>query len=225
LIAFYYDWNGLAAESEFRQAFDKNANYAIAHSWNGETLAALGRFPEAISEAKLAQENDPLSMSINTNAGWTLFLAGRPGEAVEALKKIIEIDPSFPRAHFRLGSAYENGGMYGEAIAELQKAVQLSAGDPYYEGALGHAYAVSGNVRAARRMLALLQSRSRRRYIPAYAIALIYAGLGEKDNAFTWLGKAYDDRSTSLAYLKVDPVLNNLRSDPRFIGLVQRIAF
>jgi TolB-like protein/DNA-binding winged helix-turn-helix (wHTH) protein/Flp pilus assembly protein TadD len=225
LIAFYYDWNGLAAESEFRQAFDKNANYAIAHSWNGENLAALGRFPEAISEARLAQENDPLSMSINTNAGWTLFLAGRHGEAMEALKKIIEIDPSFPRAHFRLGSAYENGGRYGEAIAELQKAVQLSAGDPYYEGALGHTYAVSGNVRAARRMLALLKSRSRQQYIPAYAIALIYAGLGEKEKAFTWLGKAYDDRSTSLAYLKVDPVLNSLRSDPRFVALVQRIAF
>ncbi len=224
-IAFYYDWNGLVAENEFRQAFDNNANYAIAHSWNGENLAAMGRFPEAISEAKLAQENDPLSMSINTNAGWTLFLAGRHGEAMEALKKIIEIDPSFPRAHFRLGSAYENRGMYGEAIAELQKAVQLSAGDPYYEGALGHAYAVSGNVSAARRMLDLLKSRSRRQYIPAYAIALIYAGLGEKDNAFLWLGKAYDDRSTSLAYLKVDPVLNSLRSDPRFVGLVQRIAF
>jgi len=144
---------------------------------------------------------------------------------MEALKKIIEIDPSFPRAHFRLGSAYENRGMYGEAIAELQKAVQLSAGDPYYESALGHAYAVSGNVKAARRMLALLKSRSRRRYIPAYAIALIYAGLGDKDNAFIWLGKAYDDRSTSLAYLKVDPILNSLRSDPRFVGLVQRIAF
>src|SRR5258707_2544836 len=224
-IAFYYDWNGLVAENEFRQAFDNNANYAIAHSWNGENLAAMGRFPEAISEAKLAQENDPLSMSINTNAGWTLFLAGRHGEAMEALKKIIEIDPSFPRALFRLGSAYENRGMYGEAIAELQKAVQLSAGDPYYEGALGHAYAVSGNVSAARRMLDLLKSRSRRQYIPAYAIALIYAGLGEKDNAFLWLGKAYDDRSTSLAYLKVDPVLNSLRSDPRFVGLVQRIAF
>ena len=225
LIAFYYDWNGLAAESEFRQAFDKNANYAIAHSWSGENLAALGRFPEAISEAKLAQENDPLSMSINTNAGWTLFLAGRHGEAMEALKKIIEIDPSFPRAHFRLGSAYENGGMYGEAIAELQKAVQLSAGDPYYEGALGHAYAVSGNARAARRMLVVLKSRSRQQYIPAYAIALIYAGLGEKDKAFSWLGKAYEDRSTSLAYLKVDPVLNSLRADPRFVALVQRIAF
>jgi DNA-binding winged helix-turn-helix (wHTH) protein/TolB-like protein/tetratricopeptide (TPR) repeat protein len=224
-IAFYYDWDGRAVESEFRQAFDKNPNYAIGHSWNGEALAAMGRFPEAIHEAKLAQENDPLSMSINTNAGWTLFLAGHHGEAMAALKKIIEIDPSFPRAHFRLGSAYADRGMYGEAIAELQKAVQFSAGDPYYEGALGHAYAVSGNVGAARRMLALLKSSSKRRYIPAYAIALIYAGLGEKDNAFIWLGKACEDRSTSLAYVKVDPILNSLRSDPRFVGLVQRIAF
>src|ERR1700676_1387345 len=224
-IAFYYDWDGRAVESEFRQAFDKNPNYAIGHSWNGEALAAMGRFPEAIHEAKLAQENDPLSMSINTNAGWTLFLAGHHGEAMAALKKIIEIDPSFPRAHFRLGSAYADRGMYGEAIAELQKAVQFSAGDPYYEGALGHAYAVSGNVSAARRMLALLKSSSKRRYIPAYAIALIYAGLGEKDSAFIWLGKACEDRSTSLAYVKVDPILNSLRSDPRFVGLVQRIAF
>ncbi len=223
-IAFYYDWDGVAVESEFRQAFDKNTNYAIGHSWHGEALAAMGRFPEAISEAKLAQENDPLSMSINTNAGWTLFLAGRHAEAMEALKKIIEIDPNFPRAHFRLGSAYEDGGMHADAIAELQKAVQLSAGDPYYEGALGHAYAVSGNVSAARRMLVVLKSRSTKRYIPAYAIALIYAGLGEKDNAFLWLEKACEDRSTSLAYLKVDPVLNSLRSDPRFSALVQRIA-
>ena len=115
--------------------------------------------------------------------------------------------------------------MYREAIAELQKAVQLSAGDPYYEGALGHAYAVSGNVSAARRMLALLKSSSRQRYIPAYAIALIYAGLAEKDNAFFWLEKAREDRSTSLAYLKVDPVLNSLRSHPRFAGLLQNIAF
>ena len=224
-VAFYYDWDGRTVDSEFRQAFDKNANYAIGHSWNGEALAAMGRFPEAIHEAKLAQENDPLSMSINTNAGWTLFLAGHKSEAMEALKKIIEIDPNFPRAHFRLGSAYEDRSMYPEAIAELQKAVQLSAGDPYYEGALGHAYAVSGNVSAARRMLALLKSSSRQRYIPAYAIALIYAGLAEKDNAFFWLEKAREDRSTSLAYLKVDPVLNSLRSHPRFAGLLQNIAF
>jgi TolB-like protein/DNA-binding winged helix-turn-helix (wHTH) protein/lipoprotein NlpI len=224
-VAFYYDWDGRTVDSEFRQAFDKNANYAIGHSWNGEALAAMGRFPEAIHEAKLAQENDPLSMSINTNAGWTLFLAGHKSEAMEALKKIIEIDPNFPRAHFRLGSAYEDRGMYREALAELQKAVQLSAGDPYYEGALGHAYAVSGNVSAARRMLALLKSSSRQRYIPAYAIALIYAGLAEKDNAFFWLEKAREDRSTSLAYLKVDPVLNSLRSHPRFAGLLQNIAF
>jgi Flp pilus assembly protein TadD len=114
--------------------------------------------------------------------------------------------------------------MHADAIAELQKAVQLSGGDPYYEGALGHAYAISGNVSAARRMLAVLKSRSTERYIPAYAIALIYAGLGEKDNAFLWLEKACEDRSTSLAYLKVDPVLNSLRSDPRFSALVQRIA-
>jgi DNA-binding winged helix-turn-helix (wHTH) protein/TolB-like protein/Flp pilus assembly protein TadD len=224
-IYFYYNWNGPAAEKEFRRAFDSNPNYAMAHSWNGENLAAMGRFSEAIAEARQAQEDDPLSLIIGSNAGYTLCLAGQYDLAIQTLTKAIEIDPNFPRTHFRLGCAYEQKAMYEQAISELQKAVRLSGGDPYYEGSLGHAYAASGNSLEARKILELLQKRSRLKYVPAYAIALIYAGLEEKDHALDWLERAYDDRSTSMAFLKVNPLLNNLHSNPRFVALSQRLAF
>lgn len=225
LIYFYYDWNGLAAESEFRKAFAENANYAMAHSWNGENLAAMGRFSEAVQEAGLAQEDDPLSLIINTNAGWTQFLAGHPDQAIETLKKAIEIDPTFPRTHFRLGSVYAQMGQYDRAIAELQKAVQLSDGNAYYEGSLGQAYAASGNMGGARKILDLLEKRNRSEHVPAYAIAVVYAGLGEKEQAFASLRKAVEDRSASMVFLKMDPALSNLHSDPRFGELTRRLAF
>jgi DNA-binding winged helix-turn-helix (wHTH) protein/TolB-like protein/Tfp pilus assembly protein PilF len=225
LIYFYYDWNGLAAENEFRKAFDGNANYAMAHSWNGENLVAMGRFPEALQEASFAQEDDPLSLIINTNAGWTQFLAGHRDQAIETLKKAIEIDPTFPRAHFRLGSVYEQMGMYDKAIAELQKAVQLSDGNSYYEGSLGHSYAVSGDIAGAHKVLDLLQKRNGKEHVPAYAIAAVYAGLGETEPAFASLKNAFEDRSASMVFLKMDPAFATLHSDPRFAQLTQRLSF
>ena len=197
----------------------------MAHSWYGETLAAMGQYQEAIAETQHALEDDPLSLIIGSNAGWTLCLAGKYDQGIEILKKTIEIDPGFPRAHFRLGRAYEQKQMYQEAIAELQEAVALSGGDPNYEGSLGHVYAVSNNANEARKVLLDLEDRRRGQYVPAYAIALIYAGLRDQDRAFNWLEKAYEDRSNSMAYLGADPELSALHSDPRFMQLSQRISF
>jgi tetratricopeptide (TPR) repeat protein len=104
LIDFYYDWNGPAAQNEFQRAFDVNPNYAMAHSWNAENLAAMGRFPEALVEARRAVEEDPLSLIVNSNAGWTFCLAGQYEEAIQTLSRAIDIDPNFPRTHFRLGN-------------------------------------------------------------------------------------------------------------------------
>src|ERR1700722_989696 len=146
-IHFYYDWNTTEAGTEFRRALADNPNYAMAHSWYGETLAAMGQYQEAIAETQHALEDDPLSLIIGSNAGWTLCLAGKYDQGIEILKKTIEIDPGFPRAHFRLGRAYEQKQMYQEAIAELLEAVALSGGDPNYEGSLGHVYAVSNNAK------------------------------------------------------------------------------
>jgi tetratricopeptide (TPR) repeat protein len=185
----------------------------------------MGRFPEALREASFAQEDDPLSLIINTNAGWTQFLAGHRDQAIETLKKAVEIDPTFPRAHFRLGSVYEQMGMYDKAIAELQKAVQLSDGNSYYEGSLGHSYAVSGDVGGAYKVLDLLQKRNGREHVPAYAIAAVYAGLGEAEPAFASLAKAFEDRSASMVFLKMDPAFATLHSDPRFAELTQRLSF
>ncbi len=224
-IHFYFDWNSSDAISEFRRALADNPNYAMAHSWYGENLAALGRFQEAAAEAQIALEDDPLSLIIGSNAGWTLSLAGKGDQAIEILKKAIEIDPSFPRTHYRLGRAYEQKKLYSMAISELQQAVNLSGGDSCYKGSLGHAYAVSGKADQARQVLQDLESRTRLAYTPAYAIALIYAGLGENDHSIKWLQRAFDDRSTSIAFLKLDPELTGLHGDPRFHRLLERFSF
>jgi tetratricopeptide (TPR) repeat protein len=224
-VYFYYDWNGLAAEKEFRRALDSNPNYAMAHSWNGQDLATMDRMSEALSETELAQRDDPLSLIVSSNAGLIFLLAGRYEQAIETLNKALEIDPTFPRAHFRLGNVYERKGMLEKAISEFEQAVRLSGGDSSYQGALGHAYASAGNAEQATKILNLLITRSHRQYVPAYAIALIYAGLKEKDQAFEWLDNAYNDRSASMALLKVDPALNNLHSDPRFTELARRVRF
>jgi DNA-binding winged helix-turn-helix (wHTH) protein/TolB-like protein len=224
-IHFYYDWNGADAANEFRRALADNPNYAMAHSWYGESLAAGAHYPEAISESQRALEDDPLSLIIGSNAGWTLCLAGKHDQGIETLKKTIEIDPNFPRTHYRLGRAYEQSQLYDKAISELEQAVSLSGGDPYYKGSLGHAYAMANQPAQAGLVLQDLEVRGRQQYVPAYAIALIYAGLGENDRAFDWLQKAYADRSTSMAYFNVDPELSSLHSDPRFQRLSQRINF
>jgi DNA-binding winged helix-turn-helix (wHTH) protein/TolB-like protein/tetratricopeptide (TPR) repeat protein len=224
-VYFYYDWNGLAAEKEFRRALDSNPNYAMGHSWNGQDLATMDRLPEALAETELAQQDDPLSLIVSSNAGLIFLVAGRYEQAIDTLNKALEIDPTFPRAHFRLGNVYEKKGMPEKAVSEFEEAVRLSGGDSSYQGALGHAYAVAGNAQRARKILDLLKKRSRRQYVPPYAIALIYAGLREKDEAFAWLEKAYNDRSASMALLKVDPALNNLHSDARFTELTRRIEF
>ena len=222
-IHFYYDWDAADAANEFRRALADNPNYAMAHSWYGEALAAMGRYPEAVAEAHRALEDDPLSLIVGSNAGWTLCLAGNEDQGIQILKKTIEIDPGFPRTHFRLGRAYEQKQMYELAISELEKAVSLSGGDPYYKGSLGHVYAMSKNAIQARKVLQDLRDRSRRQYIPAYAIALVYAGLGDNDPAIRWLEKAYEDRSTAMVFLESDPELSSLRSDPRFELLSQHI--
>jgi DNA-binding winged helix-turn-helix (wHTH) protein/TolB-like protein/Tfp pilus assembly protein PilF len=229
-VGLYYDWDGLAAENEFRRALRNNPNYAMAHTWYAEDLAAMGRFTEASAEAKRAQESDPVSLTVGAASGLVSYLAGQNDEAIASCKKAIEIDPSYPRLHFRLGNAYREKGMYQPALAEFVKAVQLAGGgdrygDQYYEAAVGAAYAALGNTSEARKVLNSLIRRSKDRYVPAYGIALIYVGLGERDHVFEWLQRAYDERSTSMAYLKVDPAWNGFRSDPRFAAIAQSIRF
>jgi DNA-binding winged helix-turn-helix (wHTH) protein/TolB-like protein/Tfp pilus assembly protein PilF len=224
-IHFYYDWNGVEATREFQRSLEENPNYATAHSWYSVSLAAKGMFAEAETQARLAMEDDPLSPSVGSNAGWAVSLSGNPDKAIAILKKAIEIDPNFARARLRLGRAYEQKQMYDMAIAELEQAVKISGGEPCYVGSLGHAYAMAGQPERAKQLLHDLESRTRQRYIPSYAIALIYSGLGDNDQAIKWLEKAYEDRSTGMAFLRTDPELSGLHFDPRFEELSRRISF
>jgi DNA-binding winged helix-turn-helix (wHTH) protein/TolB-like protein/Tfp pilus assembly protein PilF len=225
LIFFYYDWDGPAAENEFRRAIDFNPNCAMAHSWSGETLAAMGRFHEAVEESQNALKDDPLSLIVNSNAAWTFFLAGQTNQAIETLQKAIELDPNFPRTHFRLGIIYEALGRTHDAIEEFRVAAQSSNENAYYEASLAEAYGELGDSKDATRILQLLKSRAQTEYVPAFSFALVYAGLHDKQAAFQWLRKASLDHSTSMAFAKVDPSLASLRSDQRFANAAQNLRF
>jgi DNA-binding winged helix-turn-helix (wHTH) protein/TolB-like protein/Tfp pilus assembly protein PilF len=229
-VKLFYDFDGIAAENEFKRALQNNPDYALAHIWYSVDLAAMGRNNEALVEARRAAVADPLSLTINTDIGLAFYLAGSNDDAIDAIKKAIDIDPDFARAHFRLGNAYLQKKMSQQALAEYQNALRLSKrsgfdGDQYYECAIGEAYAISGNTREARNVLDRLIRRSKSHYVPAYGIALIYARLGERDAMFDWMKRAYEEHSTSMAYLKVDPAFNAFHSDPRFVAVSQSLRF
>ena len=226
-IKFRWDRDRVEAEREFQLAIKHKPNYAPAHQWYSSFLVAVERFDEAVAEAKRTSELEPLSFTASSHLGWILYLSGRTEEAIAQCTKILSLDPnSFPARRY-LGLAYEQKGMYPQAIAEFQKGVKLS-GSPLILALLGHAYAASGKTAEARKVLSDLQDLSEsqatenRRYVSPYTVAAIYAGLGEKDQAFKWLERAYEERDVWLMNLKVDPVFAKLRSDKRFQDLLAR---
>jgi serine/threonine-protein kinase len=225
-VRILYDWNWLDAEREFKRAIEVNPGYATAHQRYSLLLTVMGQMDEAIAEIKRAQELDPLSLIINTDVGLIFYIARQYDQAIEQCRNVIEMDPNFGVAHFALGLAYEQKGVHDEAISELQKAITASGGITVMTGALGHTYAVSDKKDKAQKILDELKKLSKRRYVSPYSIATIYIGLGEKDQAFEWLQKAYDDRSVWLIHLhvKVDPRLDSLRSDPRFTELLKKMG-
>lgn len=221
---FFYDRNFPESEREFQRAIELNPNYATAHHWYGVTyLARMERFDEAIAELKRAQELDPLSLIINADFGNTYIQAHQYDKAIEQLLKTVEMDQSFYFAHWQLGTAYEMKGDFQNAIAEYQKARQLND-DPWVLALLGHVYAATGRRDEALKILDQLKQTSRQRFVYAYGFALVYAGLGEKDQAFQWFEKSYQDREPRITRIKVDPLLDNLHSDPRFADLVRRVG-
>jgi DNA-binding winged helix-turn-helix (wHTH) protein/TolB-like protein len=226
-IKFRWDRDRVEAEREFQLAIKHKPNYAPAHQWYSSYLVAVERFDEAVAEAKRTSELEPLSFTASSHLGWILYLSGRTDEAIAQCTKILSLDPnSFPARRY-LGLAYEQKGMYPQAITEFQKGVKLS-GSPLILALLGHAYAASGKSAEARKVLSDLQDLSEsqavetRRYVSPYTIAAIYTGLGEKDQAFKWLERAYEERDVWLMNLKVDPVFAKLRSDKRFQDLLAR---
>jgi TolB-like protein/DNA-binding winged helix-turn-helix (wHTH) protein/lipoprotein NlpI len=220
-VAYEWDWSG--AETAFQHAIALNPRYAHAHFWYGNLLTAMGRREAAIAELKGAQDLDPLSLWVNYTLALTLYYAGQYDRAIEQARQVIEMDPNFWGAHHDLGRAYEQKGMYEEAVIEFQKAINISK-IPRAISSLGHAYAASGRRKEAHKLIHELKELSQQQYVSPYFIATIYAGLGDKDQAFEWLSKAYVGRARHLMWLKADPRFGSLHSDPRFADRLRRIG-
>ena len=225
LAIWLYDFDSAQAIREFQRAIELNPNYAIAHQQYGNnTLAALGRFDDAIVEGKRAVELDPLSLVINTDLGSDYYYARRYDEAIAQLRKTLEMDPGFYIAHLVLGQVLDAKGARDAAIVECQKARALND-DPSVLGVLGRAYGLSGNKMEAEKILDQLKKLSQERYVSAYSFALIYLGLGDKEEALRWLEQSYQDRAGSdIGFIRVDPLLDPLRGDPRFEALAEKIV-
>jgi len=224
LVRFWYEWNWGEAEREFQRATELRPNYADVHNWYAAYLNVMGRFREAAAEQKLAEDLDPLSLTIAMNAADPYYFARRCGPAIESLQVVLRREPRFPAAHFNLGRAYAQNGMYDAAIVAFESAAQLS-GNRQASAALAFAYGRAGRVAEARKILADMEQLAAVRYMPSPQLALIHLGLGETDQALDRLEQGYEEKSYWMIYLKADPVYDGLRSHPRFIRLLERLGF
>jgi tetratricopeptide (TPR) repeat protein len=222
--ALYHQWDWAGAEKEFKQAIELNAGYAPAHSAYGDYLIALGRFDEALSELNRAHELDPSTPVTNLALGMRSYYARDYPKAIEQCQQTSAADPALVQAHVCLGRAYEAKGAYPKAIVELQKALDLSGGDTNEVAALGRAYALAGRTGDAMKTLTELTMRSQQTYVQPAWVAVIHVALGDTDQAFDWLEKAFVDQSASLVLLKVDPAFDPVRKDPRFGDLMRRLG-
>ncbi|MEK6407925.1 MAG: protein kinase [Acidobacteriota bacterium] len=216
------EWDWAEADRRFKRALELNPNYPTAHQWYGEYLVHVGRLGEALQEFKRALELDPTSLIINSLLGEALYLDRRYDEAIDQLQKTLEMDPNFAVAHTALGLAYEQKSMHNEAKSVFEKAVNLSGGATNLVALLGVAHVKCGNKSEARNVLDKLNKLVIQKRAQPHDLAIIYTGLGNKDRAFEWLEKAYQERSWLILYLKTDPFFDPLRSDPRFKGLLSR---
>jgi TolB-like protein/Flp pilus assembly protein TadD len=219
-----YDWDFPEAEREFKRAIKLNPNYANAHDGYGFYLKATGQSEAAIRACQRAQKLDPLSLYATVSLGWVYYFARQYEHAVEQGRKALEMDPRFDFAHWITGLAYAQQGRTEDAVASLNRAVVLTGGAITFMAYLGYAYGRAGMHDEARLVLEDFVETAKERYVPAYYFAIIHLGLGEQDEALTWLELAFDERSGFLAYAKVEPMLDPLRDDPRFKSLLGRIG-
>jgi eukaryotic-like serine/threonine-protein kinase len=221
---YHYDWRWAAAEDELKRALELNPNSSEACSIYSRYLSAQDRAEEAIAEADRAQELDPLSLTTRTHRGFVLTNARRYDEAIAQLRRVINLDPNNYGAHWFLGIAYADKKRFDEAISTLERAVALSQRAPSAVGLLGMCYALAGRKAEARKTLVELLELNRSRYVTPVALVHLYTGLGETDQAFYWLEKSYQERSYFMAYLRVIPLADPLRPDPRFADLLRRMG-
>lgn len=223
-VLYRFDWDWAAAEREFRRAIELKPEYATAHQWYSAMLAASGRFDEANAEASRAHDLEPFSLTINSDVGRHLYYASKYDQAMAVHRKTLEMDRNFARAHYELGYVLTQTGKQDEAVQEFQQALALDKGATGALAGLGYAHAAAGQRKQAEQILQQLNEQARQRYVSPYYLAVVYAGMGERDRALENLEKAAAERFNWVVFIKVEPKLNGLATDPRFQALLRRMG-
>lgn len=219
-----YDWNWTEAESEFKRSLALGPNLAFAHSRYGWVyLSPMGRSDDAIAELKQALELEPLALTTGSFLAQTYMYARQNQPALEQAQKTYELDQSFVLGRYALGRVYNASGMYAEAIALSQDTLQKDPGSQHALLVIGNAYAKSGRRREAENVVEKFKELAKTQYVAPYYVATIYAALNQRDQAFAELEKAYLEHDWLLPRLKVDPLMDPLRDDPRFKDLLTRM--
>src|SRR5437016_170452 len=222
-IRFYYNWDWSAAEKEFTRSLELNPSGAETHRLYSLYLASVSGADQAVREIRRAQQLDPLSLNINTSAGWVFNYTRQYDQAIEQCRKALEIDPDYVSAHDCLGEGYLAKGMFEQAVAEFRRAA--SGGEPVRTVGLARAYGIMGRKNEARKVLDELTKASRQSYFPPYLFGAIHVALGENQLGLVWLEEAYTHRDPYMVHLKRDATFDPLRSDPRFQDLLRRMSF
>jgi tetratricopeptide (TPR) repeat protein len=223
-VSFFYDWDWLSAEKNYKQVIEMKPNYASARHWYAWFLMAMGRFDEALDNIRKAQTIDPGSLILNTVMGLPFYFEEYYEQAIAQFRDTLEMDPQFTHARYYLGSALAQIGAFDEAADELEKVLPLE----YHQqtsALLGYVYAASGQRAKARKVLKDLQVASTTSYVSPYLQAIVHTGLGETDQAIAQLERGFHERAAWMVFLNMDPFLDKLRDDSRFSDLVQRLHF
>jgi Tfp pilus assembly protein PilF len=222
-IRFYYNWDWSAAEKEFTRSLELNPSGAETHRVYSLYLASVGGADQAVREIRRAQQLDPLSVNLDTSAGWVFNYTRQYDQAIEECRKALELDPDYVSAHDCLGEGYLAKGMFEQAVAEFRRAA--SGGEPVRIVGLARAYGTMGKKNEARKVLDELTKASRQSYFPPYLFGAIHVALGENELGLDWLEEAYTHRDPYMVHLKRDATFDSLRSDPRFKDILRRMSF
>jgi tetratricopeptide (TPR) repeat protein len=217
-----FDWNWAGAEQEFKLALQFDPDNPTAHQWYSELLLRTGRFTEAMKEISRARELDHLSSIITAEVGGDLYWIRQYDEAIQRLSASINLYPHLSYTHSWRGFAYLQKGMTAAAIEDFETARKLSPDSPTYKADLGYALALDNHPGEARHIARELETANH--HVSPFDIAMVYTGLGDKDIALQWLEKAFAERDPGLDLLKIEPALDSLRSDPRFVSLLERVG-
>jgi serine/threonine-protein kinase len=223
-VAFQYDWNFSAAESEFRKSIELNPRRADTWHWYSHLLMAMGRVEDSIKASKKAIELEPFDLPSQNHLGWCYYFAGDYDRAIEQHQRVLELDPVHGQTRLLLGRALLQKGMHREGLEQLRGNLQLSPESPERLAAVAQAYAMAGDRESARKILERLLALGRQKYVSAYSVATIHAALGSRREALVFLEKAAEERSSRIVEIQTEPVFRLLRDEPAFRAIIRRIG-